>query len=272
MYTSYWQLVRRPFDSGCDPAFYYPAESHQAALLKLRYVVENRQGGAVLAGPSGCGKTLLLAMLRAMLPEPLGPWIHLVYPQMPSQELLAWLAGQLGGTSPAGPLSVAQSLRQIEDALRHNARQGRHAILVIDEAHLADDPSTQETLRLLMNFQHEGQGCLTVLLAGQVRLLPLVDRAPALEERLAVRCLLRPFNEAETAAYVMHRLRVAGCDRAVFDSEALGTLHRLSGGIARRINRLCDLALLIGFAEEQESISAAHLEAISEELASVVPE
>lgn len=272
MYTSYWRLKQRPFDCGCDPAFYYPGESHQAALLKLRYVVENRQGGAVLAGPPGCGKTLVLAMLRAMLPEPLAPWIQLVYPQMSGEELVAWLAGQLGGTCSAGPPSVARSLRQIEEALWHNGRQGRHAVLVIDEAHLADDPGTQEALRLLMNFQYEGHGCLTLLLAGQVRLLPLVDRAPGLEERLAVRCLLRPFNEAETAAYVMHRLRVAGCDRPLFDTEALGTLHRLSGGIARRINRLCDLALLIGFAEEEETISAAHLEAISEELASVVPE
>lgn len=272
MYTSYWRLKHRPFDSDCDPAFYYPAESHQAALLKLRYIVEHRQGGAVLAGPAGSGKTLLLGMLRTMLPEPFGPWIHLVYPQMPGEELLAWLAGQLGGHGPAETFSVAQSLRQIEEALQDNARRGRHAVLVIDEAHLLDDPATQETLRLLLNFQHEGHGCLTLLLAGQVRLLPLVDRAPPLEERLAVRCLLRPFNEAETAAYVAHRLRVAGCDRPLFDTEALSTLHRLSGGIARRINRLCDLALLIGFAEEQPAISSAHLEAISEELASVVPE
>jgi len=272
MYTAYWRLKRRPFDSDCDPAFYYPGESHQAALLKLRYVVENRQGGGVLAGPAGSGKTLLLAMLRAMLAERLGPWVHLVYPQMPSHELLAWLAGQLTGSSPPTSLSIAQSLGQIEQSLHDHARQGRHAVLVIDEAHLLDDADVLEALRLLMNFQWEGRGCLTLLLAGQVRLLPLLDRTPPLEERLAVRCLLRPFNEAETAAYVAHRLRVAGCDRPVFDAEALGTLHYLSAGIARRINRLCDLALLIGFAEEQGSISSAHLEAISQELAAVVPE
>ncbi len=272
MYTAYWGLHQRPFDNGCDLAFYYPGESHQAALLKLRYVIETRQGGAVLAGPAGSGKTLLVAMLRAMLPQQMDPWLHLVYPQISSDELLAWLAGQLSGRWPAGGLSVAQSLRAIEDTLRENARQGRHAVLVIDEAHLLDDPETLEALRLLMNFQHEGQGCLTLLLAGQVRLLPLVDRAPPLEERLAVRCLLRPFNEAETAAYVAHRLRVAGCDRPVFQTEALGTLHRLSEGIARRINRLADLALLIGFAEEEQAITPAHLEAIAQELAAVAPE
>lgn len=272
MYTTYWRLKQRPFDSTADPAFYYPGESHQAALLKLRYVVEHRQGGAVLAGPPGAGKTLLLAMLQAMLAERVGPWLHLVYPQLPSDELLAWLAGQLGGRLPPPSWSVAQSLPQIEESLRENARQGRHAVLVIDEAHVVDDPSLLETLRLLMNFQYQGHGCLTLLLAGQVRLLPLLDRTPPLEERLAVRCLLRPFNEAETAAYVAHRLRVAGCDNSLFDPQALGTLHRLSGGIARRINRLCDLALLIGFAEEQESISSAHLEAISQELAAVLPE
>ena len=64
MYESYWNLEQKPFATGCDPRFYFPGESHQAALLKLRYAVENRCGGAILAGPSGSGKSLLVAMLR----------------------------------------------------------------------------------------------------------------------------------------------------------------------------------------------------------------
>ncbi len=273
MYLSYWQLKTRPFENCCDPAFYYPGESQQAALLKLRYAIENRRGGAILAGPPGSGKTLLVGLLRTMLPERLSPVVHLVFPQMTTEELLAWLSDEVCGTAagaPAGP--VHQSIRHIERFLAENAARGRHAVVVIDEAHLIDDARTLEALRLLLNFESNGQPGLTLLLAGQVKLLPMLDRMPQLEERLGVKCLLRPFGEIETAAYVEHRLRLAGASRPLFDPEALTTLHRLTHGIARRINRLCDLALLIGFAEERQSITAAQLEAVSDELVAVVPE
>ena len=87
-----------------------------------------------------------------------------------------------------------------------------------------------------------------------------------------MKCLLRPFNEEETAAYVNHRLRMAGAVQPIFEPEALDALHDLTHGIARRINRLCDLALLIGFAEERGTITADQIEAVCEELVTVVPE
>jgi general secretion pathway protein A len=95
---------------------------------------------------------------------------------------------------------------------------------------------------------------------------------PQLEERLGVKSLLRPFSETETADYVSHRLHVAGSNRKIFETDALPAVHRLTHGIARRINRLCDLALLIGYAEERRSITASQLEAVSDELVSVAPE
>ena len=73
MYESYWRLTRKPFENAADPRFYYPAESHQAALLKLRYAIENRRGAALLAGPSGSGKTLLTTMLRGTLTAAMRP-------------------------------------------------------------------------------------------------------------------------------------------------------------------------------------------------------
>jgi type II secretory pathway predicted ATPase ExeA len=99
-----------------------------------------------------------------------------------------------------------------------------------------------------------------------------LDRMPQWEERLGVKCLLRPLSEAETAGYVEHRLRVAGATRSIVDPDALGTVHALTHGIARRINRLCDLALLIGFAEEQTTLNAEHFEAVCRELVAVTAE
>ncbi len=273
MYESYWQLEQRPFENCCDPRFYYPGESHQAALLKLRYAVENQRGGALLAGPSGSGKTLALTMLRASLGEEFTPLVHLVFPQMSADQLLAYLADELTGSVNGSPApGVQQSVRRIEQFLADNTQAGRHAVVAVDEAHLLDDSRTLEAVRLLLNFELAGRPGLTLLLLGQTAILPTLDRMPQLDERLGVKCLLRPLSEQETTEYVAHRLKVAGTTRTIFDPDALATLHRLTHGIPRRINRLCDLALLIGYAEELQAVSSAQLESVSRELVTVAPE
>jgi type II secretory pathway predicted ATPase ExeA len=273
MYESYWELKEKPFENLADPRFYFPGESHQGALLKLRYAIENRRGGALLAGVSGSGKTLMVNMLRQNLREEVAPFVHLVFPQMSSAELLWYLADELagcGGTST--DVSVPASIRRIEHFLADNTRQGRHALVVIDEAQLVSDAHTLEALRLLLNFESAGQPGLTLLLAGQIGLLPTLERTPQLDERLGVKSLLRRFTLQETTEYVAHRLQVAGAARTVFEPDAMPTLHALTHGVARQINRLCDLSLLIGFAEERQTIDAAALEAVCQEVVAVVPE
>jgi general secretion pathway protein A len=274
MYESFWQLDAKPFETGCDPTYFFPGESHQTALLKLRYAVENRRGAAMLTGASGVGKSLLVKMLRSMLAETLTPFIHLVFPQMAADELLAYLAGELQqeSTPGRGTPGTHESVRQIQSFLTGNAEQGRHAVAIVDEAHLIDDIHVFETLRLLLNFEFDGHPTLTLLLVGQTGLLTAVERMPQLEERLDVKCLLRPFARAETATYVEHRLRTAGAAKGLFSDDAFDTLHDLTQGVPRRINRLCDLALLIGYAEELDTISAAHLHSVQRELVAVVSE
>ena len=109
-------------------------------------------------------------------------------------------------------------------------------------------------------------------MVSQPALLPILDRMPELDERLAVKCLLRRLSQEETFSYVHHRLQAAGCRRQIFDDGALEAVHRLSHGTPRRINRLCDLALLIGFAEERDMIGCQQIEAVSEELVAVAPD
>jgi general secretion pathway protein A len=271
MYESYWQLDQKPFGNSADPRFFFPGESHQSALLKLRYAVENRRGGALLAGAAGTGKTYIMAMLRESLGEGYAPFVHLVYPQMEPGELLAYLADELDGGSNEGQ-GIHESIRRIQTALRSNAAQGRHAVVVIDEAHLLENSPMLETLRMLLNFGPDGSPGMTLLLLGQPGILPLLDRTPQLEERLGVKCLLRPFTASETGQYVNHRLQLAGARRPIVAPDAVPTLFELTHGIARQINRLCDLALLVGFAEEQATLSAAHFEAVCRELVAVVPE
>ena len=171
MYQSYWQLDSRPFEHTSDSRFYYAAESQRGALLKLRYVLENRRGAALLAGESGLGKTLLVQKLLAELDVSFAPKVHLVFPQMPADQLLTYLADQLTGQHSPLTTGVDQSVRRIEGFLAANAKAGKHAIIVIDEAHLIRDVQSLEAVRLLMNFQHEAEPVATFLLAGQTGLV-----------------------------------------------------------------------------------------------------
>jgi general secretion pathway protein A len=273
MYKAYWQLQSRPFDNCTDARFYYPSEVHQGALLKLRYVVENERGAALLAGGPGSGKTLVIGSLRRQLDERYHPFVHLVFPQMTLRELVAYLAGEMGAlATPSAAVPLDESVRRLQHFLGENTRRGHHAIVAIDEAHLLLENDGLDTLRLLLNLEGMSKPALTLLLVGQPQLLPALERLPALEARLGVKCLLRPFNLEETISYVSHRLSAAGATHEIFTSEALSTLYQLTGGNPRRINRLCDLALLIGYAEEQVRINAHQIEAVSNELVTVSPD
>jgi general secretion pathway protein A len=211
------------------------------------------------------GKSLLIHSLLEELPDEYQPRIQLRFPQMSPSQLLAYLAAELSGVEQQDN-GVDQSLRCIKRVLSGNEQDGRHAILVIDEAHLLRDTETMETVRLLLNFEP----AWTIMLVAQPSLLPALDRMPELEERIGVKCLLRHFTMDETVSYVSHRMLAVGADdvHSVFDPEALEQIHSMSGGVPRRINRICDLALLIGFAEEHERVTAEHVEAVAEELLS----
>ena len=272
MYESYWQLETKPFENTSDVRFYFPGEAHQGALLKLRYAVESERGAALLTGGAGLGKTLLVQALTRQLGERYAPVVRLVFPQMAPDQLLAYLTGRLTGWRGGENPPVSESLRRLEDALRENVKAGRRAVLVIDEAQHLCEEGTLETVRLLLNLETAAGPGFTLLLAGQPLLLPTLERMPELDERLGVKCLLRPFRLEESVAYVQHRLQAAGASRPIFDEAALAAVHRMAHGSPRRINRLCDLALLIGYAEERTQIGEAQVTAVAEELTTIAPE
>lgn len=270
MYLDYWQLDTKPFEPGWDPKWRFSSPAQQAALHKLRYAVENGRAAGLIAGAPGCGKTLLVEALRSQLSERCRPLVRMVFPQMSERDLLAYLAEQLGAP-PAEPprYTIEESLRRLEFILGENARRNRHAIVVVDEAHLLEDSGLMEPLRLLLNLQFEGRPAFTLLLVGLPTLVPMVARHGALDERVDLKVLLPAFSAEETAGYVEHRLAAAGATREIFTADALAAVHQLTGGTARRINRLCDLALLVGFANQQHAIDADELGAIHGELVTV---
>jgi general secretion pathway protein A len=266
MYETYWQLEKRPFEHSADAQSHFPAESQRGALLKLRYVLENRRGAAILAGESGLGKTLLAESLLRELGSNFAPRVHLVFPQMPAEQLMTYLGDQLTGQRTPLTATIEQSVQRIQRALFENAQAGKHPVIVIDEAHLLRDANTLECIRLLMNFQKDGQPLASFLLVGQTGLVLAVRRLPPLDERIAVTCVLTRLSASESAGYIQHRLSLAGAKRLIFESSAVEAIFELTHGIPRRINRLCDLALLVGYGEELHTLNRNHLESIHAEL------
>ncbi|MGV3607209.1 MAG: ExeA family protein [Planctomycetaceae bacterium] len=265
MYESFWGLNAKPFENSGDGRLHYPSQAQQGALLKLRYAIENHKPASMLAGASGLGKTWLVQNLLRQLPERFFPKVQVVFPKLPPDQLLAHLADKITGESLECK-SMDQSLRVIESRLVQNRQAGKLAVVVIDEAHLLAESQNIETIRLLLNLHWEMQPLASFVLVGQTNLAVGMERHVELDERLAVKCFLKRFSADETSAYIQHRLAACGCEREIFTSDALQTIHEHTSGIPRRINRLCDLALLVGFAEEVQQLNAQQLESISEEL------
>ncbi|MBL9161977.1 MAG: AAA family ATPase [Planctomycetaceae bacterium] len=270
MYLDYWQLDAKPFEPGCDDRTFFRGAAFQSAINKLRYAIENNRAAGLLAGPAGVGKTLLVESLRQQLGADYQPFVRVVFPQMSDRDLLVYLAEQLGAP-PADPPrhTIEESLRRLEYILADNVSRKRRAVVVVDEAHLLEDSGLLEPLRLLLNLGSSGAPPFTLLLVGQPTLGPIVQRHGGLDERVDIKVLLPALSLEETASYVTHRLEAAGATREIFAADALKTIHQLTGGIPRRINRLCDLALLVGFANGQHAIDAESLHAIHGELVTV---
>ena len=272
MYEQYWSLSRNPFQDLRDPAFFYRGSVFESALLKMQYLVEHRKGAGVLFGDSGCGKSFLAAMLQHELPDEFGPIVHLVFPQLTPAELMAYLAVELGADDAAldrREIRLDRVVRQLQRELTRLTEQGRHPVFLIDDAHLIDDQRVFQTLQLLLNFQQPPHIEFSLILIADTSFAGQVNRMGQFNERLAVKCLLPPLSAPETKKYTEHRLQAAGGQANTFEPSALQMLYERSGGIPRRINRICDLALLVGYADELKSLSAEHIASVSEELMSV---
>ncbi len=266
-------VTGRPFENWGDERFYYPAEGHQTALLKLRYGLEHRRSVTVMCGESGIGKSLLVETLTQQLPEALTPIVRVTFPQLPEDQLLCWIADELTGEVVTTNDTAKTSLRRIEKFLRASSEASRHPILVIDEAHLLMNPEQLETLRLLLNLcvpKRDAESAWSLMLVGQPALLGHIERCRALEERVSVKCIVPRLSLDQTAAYIGHRVRAVGGDvEQMFTADAIEKLHARGSGIPRRINRLADLALMVSYAEDLTCVDAPQVEGVHEELLAV---
>ncbi len=256
MYTSFFGLNEKPFSITPDPRYLFMSERHGEALAHLVYGVTDSGGFMQLTGEVGTGKTTLVrTLLQNRLPENADVAVVL-NPQVSALEFLQTICEELGFDRPA---EYGSSKALIDALNRHLLRahaEGRRVILVVDEAqNLARD--VLEQVRLLTNLETSKQKLLQIILIGQPELRELLARNDLrqLTQRITGRYHLEPLSRDETAEYVEHRLRVAGALGEVFDRAAKRELYKLTKGVPRLINVICDRALLGAYSTESDRVT-----------------
>ena len=254
MYQSFFGLNEKPFAITPDPRYLFMSERHGEGLAHLLYGVTDSGGFIQLTGEVGTGKTTLVRTLLGQLPEQVDVAL-ILNPQVTVLEFLRAICVELGVPLPSNPDSPMALVEALNQFLLDAHSRGRRIILLVDEA---QNLSTEvlEQLRLLTNLETARQKLLQIILIGQPELRDVLaqNNLRQLAQRVTGRYHLEPLSAAEASQYISHRLRVAGAVAEVFDDKARREVHRLSGGIPRLINVLCDRALLGAYSRESRTV------------------
>lgn len=252
MYTAYYNLREEPFRLTSDPRFFHLAEPHAAALATLVEAVMRRKGFLLLTGPIGTGKTtvvhtaLQILTERAATGHPISS-AFILNPTLSREEFLEMILTEF--EIPCTATSKPARLSALQRMLLETQRKGGTSLLLVDEAHLLT-PELLEEIRLLSNADTYQEKLLQIVLCGQPELLGILAKPElrALRQRVAGTCSLRPLSFAEVRAYVAERLQSAGFRGAtsLFPTPVLEAIFRLTEGVPRLINLLCDACLALG--------------------------
>jgi general secretion pathway protein A len=265
MYAAHFGLREPPFAITPDPAYVYLSRHHQEALAHLLYGVGENGGFVQLTGEVGTGKTTLVRTLLEQRLESVDLALCL-NPRLTVEELLATVCDELGASYPR----ESHTLKALLDALNAHLLQthaaGRRTVLILDEAQNLSR-EVLEQIRLLTNLETAKHKLLRIILVGQPELRTLLARPDLrqLAQRITARYHLPPLDRRETAAYIGHRLRVAGGREDLFTWGARRVVYRHSGGIPRLINIICDRALLGAYGRSARRVNASLARAAARE-------
>jgi general secretion pathway protein A len=252
MYTTYYNLREEPFRLTSDPRFFHLAEPHAAALAALVEAVLRRKGFVLMTGPIGTGKTTVVHTALQILTEraannhPISS-AFILNPTLSREEFLEMLLSEF--EIPCTATSKPARLAALQRMLLETQRKGGTSLLLVDEAHLLT-PELLEEIRLLSNADTYQEKLLQIVLCGQPELLGILRKPEmrALRQRIAISCSLRPLSLPEVRAYISERLYSAGYRGAnsPFPTQVIEEIVRLTEGVPRLVNLLCDACLTIG--------------------------
>ncbi|MEW6585205.1 MAG: AAA family ATPase [Nitrospirota bacterium] len=254
MYKEYFGFKELPFSIAPDPRYIYMSGQHREALAHLLYGVKTEGGFVLLTGEIGTGKTTICRCLFEQTPKNTDI-AFILNPKVSAGELLATICDELRIPYPDGNQSVKVFVDRINGHLLDSYSKGRRTILIIEEAQNLS-PDVLEQIRLLTNLETDRQKLLQIIMVGQPELRDMLARSDLeqLSQRITARYHLGPITEKEVGEYVNHRLAVAGAKEMLFPEELTDTLYRLSRGIPRLINVICDRALLGIYVKGRKSV------------------
>jgi len=264
MYNHYFHLKGAPFSIAPDPRYLFMSERHREALAHLLYGIGSGGGFVLLTGEIGAGKTTVCRAFIEQIPENCR-LAYIFNPRLSVEELLQSVCDELGIAVEGGGLKA--HVDALNRYLLESHAQGLNNVLVIDEAQNLS-AEVLEQLRLLTNLETNERKLLQIILIGQPELRTMLAR-PELEQlaqRVIARYHLGPLSEPETGAYVAHRLAVAGAGGQPFPPSLTPRIHALTHGVPRRINLLCDRALLGAYVENSPQVTRRILNKAAEEV------
>ncbi len=262
MYAEYWNLKSTPFLNVIDPALLYPGEQVEEAIARFFFLAESGRLAGVLVGPYGVGKsTVLKNIVTEVQSRTALPVIRMdAIPggQLPmAQQILELMKIE----APANTLPDA--LMAFWKSAETKPESVTRTLLCIDEAHYLAQEGGLYLIHYLTNIRiqnrraHTEEPLFTIIMAGSPELRSAIQNEPSLSQRVQLIYELGPLSSAQTSSYIQHHMRAVGGDIWSFDRDALESIHRFSGGLPRKINMLCDTALMLGFASRAPHVSAA---------------
>ena len=266
MYESYYGFNEKPFQLSPDPRFFFATSHHQRALSYLQYGLDQGEGFIVITGPIGTGKTTIARNLMSTIGDDNIVAAQLVTTKLSPKELLELVAAEF--KIPLKGQSKAEVLRSIETFLIQLNKQGKRALLLVDEAQNLP-AETIEELRMLSNFQLDDKPLIQSFLLGQEELKDIIQ-APNMEQfrqRIIASAHLKPLDENEVKNYINHRLQQAGCEKkSLFLDETFTLIHQKTLGVPRKINIFVDRLLLFGFLEELTQFAPDDINNVAQEM------
>ena len=265
MYRDHYGLVRSPFEMTPDPAMLYLGESHREGLATLVYGVRSGKGFVVLTGEVGTGKTTLLHALLGQLDADTAS-AFVFNPRLDPLDFFRILFDEYGIAQPCR--TKAEYLLALNQFLIERLARNQKALLIIDEAQTLP-PAMLEEVRLLSNLETPTAKLIQIMLVGQPELNDMLARPHLrqLRQRIGLRHHLRPLEPREVDDYIDERLTLAGyTGKGIFKRSARSEIHRVTGGVPRLVNVVCDGALLAGYARGATALGADVIREVARDL------
>ncbi|GAB1623253.1 XrtA/PEP-CTERM system-associated ATPase [Agarivorans albus] len=265
MYESFFGLSDKPFKLSPDPKFFFASPHHDRAVSYLRYGLSQGEGFIVVTGPIGTGKTTIARSLLASVDDSIVA-AQIATTKLNPDELVRLVAAQF--SIDVEGLNKADILKRFEQYLLTLNKQGKRALLVVDEAQNLP-AETVEELRMLSNFQLNDKPLFQSFLLGQEELKPIIE-LPEMEQfrqRIIASCHLKPLDAEQTQGYILHRLKQVGWnENPKLDDDIFQQIADFTKGIPRKINIFADRLFLYAFLEDLHAISQADVAAVIEEM------